>query len=135
LSPTQEVQAAYSERDEKHAEEVPDRAAAHCHGLDEQRDPQPDRENAEGEDRALVEAGHAALSRGVATITRHGAWRRTKSTASPKIWRRPRWRRTRRGPAITMISEWRRIASSTIARPMFRVRAMRPMTRTPYESP
>jgi hypothetical protein len=27
----------------------------------------------------------AARSRGVATMTRQGAWRRTKSTASPKI--------------------------------------------------
>ena len=34
-----------------------------------------------------------------------------------------------------MISECRRIASSTIARPMLRVREIRPMTRTPYESP
>ena len=36
---------------------------------------------------------------------------------------------------MTMISELRRIASSTMARPMLRVRAMRPITVTPYESP
>ena len=57
-----------------------------------------------------------------ATMTRQGALRRTKSTVSPKIRRRPRWRRTRRGPPMTMISAPRRVASSTIARPALRVR-------------
>ena len=104
--------------------------------LDEKRDPEHDREEPEHEDGAAIETGHAARSRGVATITRHGAWRSTKSTESPKIC----------APAALQLHAPRaghdddlgargRIASSTIARPMLRVRAMRPMTRTPYESP
>src|SRR5256884_8527809 len=130
-----EDDASDPEPDEEHAEEIARGAASDSNRLGEERDPQRDRDEPEREDRAAVQAGHAARSRGVATITRHGAWRRTKSTASPKIWRRPRCNRTRRGPAMTMISELRRIASSTMARPMLRVRAMPPITVTPYQSP
>src|SRR5205814_1714440 len=132
---TERVQSDDAEREEEHAEDVAGRASADRDGLGEEREPEADRDEAEDEDRATMQVAQAARSRGVATMTRQGACRRTKSTASPKIWRRPCCRRTRRGPAITMISECRRIASSTIARPMLRVRAMRPMTFTPYESP
>src|SRR3954447_10914820 len=134
LSPAQEGDAPDPEPDEQHPQDVAHGASARRGRLGEERGPEHDRDEPEHEHRALVEA-HAARSRGGATMTRHGAWRRTKSTASPKIWRRPRSSRTRRGPAMTMISELRRIASSTMARPMFRVRAMRPITVTPYDSP
>src|SRR5581483_10138127 len=127
LPAAQQIEAADAEPHEQDAEEESHRAAAAHRGLDEERDAEADRHEAEDGGRALVEA-HAARSLAVATMTRQGACRRTKSTASPKIWRRPRCSRTRRGPAM-------RIASSTIARPMFRVLAIRPVTRTPYESP
>src|SRR5207302_7693940 len=101
---------ADAEPDEEHAEEVAHRASSRRGRLDDECNPEPDRQEAEEEHRPLVELVQAARSRGVATMTRQGAWRRTKSTASPKIWRRPRCSRTRRGPAMTMISELSRMA-------------------------
>src|SRR5262249_32931083 len=114
LTPPQEIQPRAPERDEEHTEEIAGRASAQGGGLDEERDPEHDCQEREDVDRTLVQADQAARSRGVATMTRHGALRRTKSTESPKICRRPRCSCMRLGPAMTMISESRRIASSTI---------------------
>ena len=72
LSPPQEVQPSAAEREEEDAEEIARRTAPRRGCLDQERDPEHDREEPEHEHRALVEA-HAARSRGVATMTRHGA--------------------------------------------------------------
>ena len=70
-----------------------------------------------------------------ATITRHGACLSTKSTVWPKMARCLAASSTPRGPPMTTISESRRAASSTIARPALRARVIRPITLTPYDSP
>src|SRR5581483_1346782 len=130
LSPEQEVYATDADRDEEHA----DQGADEVRGSHDYGDAERDRHEPEDEDPPAVDAHHAAALP-AATITRHGACLRTKSTVSPKIRLRPDARRTRRGPPMTMISESRRRASSTIARPECLARTNRGVTRTPHDSP
>src|SRR5262245_62623367 len=96
LAPTQEVKPSHAERDEQQPEEKADGASSLRRGFGKERDAEHDCQDAEDLDGARMH-DHAARSRGVATMTRHGACRRTKSTESPKIWRRPLCSRTRRG--------------------------------------
>src|SRR5678815_2427215 len=97
----QQVQAAGAQGDEQNADQIADPAAvARC--LDEDLDPEYDRDDAEDQRRISVAGFHAARG-AAATITRHGAFLRTKSTVPQKI--RPRRRsRSRRGEPMTMIS-------------------------------
>src|SRR5229473_2237298 len=131
-----EIEAAGPERDEERADHEPAHAAAVQGGRDENAEAEHDDGERERErDPAIERRVHVVSSLLAATMTRQGACLSTKSTVSPKIGRLPRARRTRRGPPMTMISEPRRVASSTIARPALRARTMRSVTRTPYDSP
>src|SRR5204862_7584192 len=96
---TQQVQARRSGSDEQQAEEVAD-CAADDRGLHDQRDADPDEDDRERGGRDAVRS-HAAL-RPAATMTRHGACFRTKSTVSLNTSRRAT---SPRGAPITMISE------------------------------
>src|ERR671931_2387590 len=125
------MQARGPESDEERADHEADDSAAAERRHDEQREAEPDEDDREDSDAEPVEP-HAALG-AAATMTRQGACLSTKSTVPPKIVPRPP--RPFRGAPMTMISEWRRSASSTIARPAFRARTSRPRTSTPYESP
>src|SRR3954451_9456826 len=128
----EQVQPPGAETDEQGANDVPARAPAMPGGGHQQPEAQHDDRGCEDHRYAPVQrAGHSADSFEAATMTRHGACFSTKSTVSPKIARLPAARRTRRGPPITMISEPRRVASSTMARPALRARTMRSTTRTP----
>src|SRR5581483_1419450 len=132
LPAAQQVEARAAEREQKQPERVTDAAAPRARGLDEDGDPEPDRHEPEDEHGAPVEAGgHAAAASRAATITRQGACLSTKSTVSPKMGRRRAASLRRRGPPMTTISEPRRTASSTMARPALRARRMRGITRTP----
>src|SRR4051794_32876382 len=125
-----QVDPPRAECDEERPDDVADEAAAVHGGDDEHREADEHHRRREHDDRARVRPAHA-VTFPVATITRTGACFRTKSTVSPKIARRPAASLTRRGPPMTMISEPRRMASSTIARPEFRARMMRVTTLTP----
>src|SRR6476469_3858117 len=124
------VDAGGAEGDEERADREPERPAALVGRPDEDREPEHDRRDGEGQHCTAVHLRHdTALA--ATTITRIGACLSTKSTVSPKIARFPAVSRTRRGPPITMISEPRRTDSSTPARPAFRARTMRLTTFTP----
>src|SRR5256714_2189232 len=125
----EQVEAAEPEADEEDADDVTE-GGAPSRGRDgEHGDPDRDEDDAEGGDARAVEV-HAAF-RPAATMTRQGACLSTKSTVSLKT--PPR--RSTRGAPMTMISVWRRCASSTIARPALRARTRRSLTSTPYSSP
>ena len=73
LAAAEEIQAPTAQPDEKHAEDVAHGASPHCNRLGEESDPEPDRDEPERKNGPPVETRHAARSRGVATMTRHGA--------------------------------------------------------------
>src|SRR5690242_6752876 len=101
-----DVETAGAGGDEHGAEQDSKRAAAADEREDDHRDAEPDQGQREQDaDPAVHDVNHAAL-RPAATMTRHGAFLRTKSTVCPKIWR---WRP--RGAPRTTISAWRRSAS------------------------
>src|SRR6185436_16753651 len=131
-----ELDPGDAERDEEPAEHVPDDAAAVRRRHDEERETDPDEDRAEDEDRVPVPVHvHAAApAREAVTMTRHGAFRITRSTVEPKTLRR-RPTRSLRGEPRTMISASRRSASRTISTDALRPRTSRPTTRTPYVSP
>src|SRR5262249_53124024 len=108
----QDPEAARAGAHEQQAEQIAEPAADDA-SLDHQRDPDPDEDDRERKRRCPVRL-HAAWRPAATTMTRQGAFFRTKSTVSLKIVLRGR---PRRGAPMTMISVSRRFASMTIARP------------------
>src|SRR6266511_558167 len=129
LSPRAEqiepAEAECHEQRPEHVAEIPAPNRGHRHECD------PDPDEHECERRNTVAIGVHAAFLPAATITRQGACLSTKSTVSPKSARPGR---SARGAPMTMISELRLAASSTIARPALRARTIRSVTSTPYSS-
>src|SRR5439155_17363497 len=110
-----------AEGDEERAEHEADDSPAAQRRHHEQGEAEPDEDDSEDGDAEPVDP-HAALG-AAATMTRQGACLSTKSTVPPKIVPRPP--RPFLGAPITMISAFRRSASSTIARPALPARPSR----------
>src|SRR4029079_7290099 len=119
LPAPEQVEPTGAEGEEEQSEQVADPASMDC-GLDEQRNSEADRDDAEERDGRLVELLHAAR-RAAATSTRQGAFLRTYATVPPKIFPSHRGA-SRRGEPSTIISLWRLAASATIAGPGRRAR-------------
>src|SRR5438445_5419862 len=127
-SPAEQVETTDAEGEEQCAHQVAEPRTALYRRDDDERDPDAHEEQSEDHDQGAVR-GQAAF-RPATTITLEGACFRTKSTVSLKT-PRPL---APRGAPMTMISLWRRAASSTIARPACRARTIRSVHFQPESS-